>query len=117
MRVTLFLLIFLSLGQTDAKGQKLALRTSDKNFGWHFMIWTTDTMKCSPTKKPPLMFDQNNVVYVHIAFQNQEGAKIVNERDEDISEQMREVMGSSHALRFYRPTDDEIKNHPTFDEY
>lgn len=26
-------------------------------------------------------------------------------------------MGSSHAIRFYKPTDEEIKHHPTFDEY
>ncbi|HEY3405212.1 MAG TPA: hypothetical protein VGK59_17630 [Ohtaekwangia sp.] len=117
MRLTICLVAFLFLAQSNAKGQKLELRTGDKNFGWHFIIWTTDTAKCSLTRKAPITFDQNNVAYVHTAFQNQQGIKIVNEKTEDISGQMREIMKSAYSVRFYRPTDEEIKNHPSFDEY
>jgi hypothetical protein len=117
MRLTMYLMTFLFLGQIHAIGEKLELRTGNKNFGWHFIIWTTDTAKCSPTKQMPLDFDQNNVVYVHSAFQSKQGIKIVNEKDEDMSGQMREIMKSSHVVRFYRPTEKEIKEHPTFDEY
>ena len=117
MRSIVFLVTFLFIGLLHAEGQKLEFRTLDKNLGWHFIIFTTDTAKCSPRKKPPFTFDQNNVVYLHTSFKSPMGIKIINEKSEDISPQMREIMKSEDCLRFYRPTAEEIKNHPTFDEY
>lgn len=83
-----------------------------------YIIWTSDSTKCNPNFSSTFELDSNGVVYVHQSFKKQnKKIRILDQNNKDKSDKMMSIMGNEAELSFYCPTDEEMINHPNYDQY
>ncbi|HRH48615.1 MAG TPA: hypothetical protein PLP23_07685 [Panacibacter sp.] len=118
---TIFFLLAWVIGLTSCAQKHIDIYVNSFNRGdYCYILWTSDTTLSNPHSKIKLSFDSNGVVYIHRILQvDKNNIRILDEQSQDISGNMINTMGDieNNYLSFYCPTEEEIKDHPHYDQY